>query len=42
MAKDIPQITKFEFPIQKVLSIIYEFSWDKLMANDKDISISFK
>ena len=38
MAKNIPQIREFGFVAWKFLTVIYKSSWDKLTANDKEIS----
>ena len=38
ITKDISQIIEFRFVIQEFLSTIYEFSWNKLTVNNKNIS----
>jgi len=38
IAKDILQIVEFRFATWEFLSAIYEFSWNKLTANNKNMS----
>ena len=38
IVKDIPQISEFSFTAWKFLSAIYKFRWNKLTANNKDMS----
>ena len=38
IAKNIPQISKFSFVVQEFLSAIYKSRWNKLTANNKDMS----